>query len=143
MRLTNTNDPHELVVLVSPADDEEGGGRFKFLQCAPTVSHALLVRFKDDEGRDDISVHPKYQRLGWRLLRDLYAEERNPKGYAEFEAWYKANVGKRAPAKFPDDKLPQEVRRRRVRIVETPTPAPAEREGESAGEPAKRGKAGG
>lgn len=112
-RLNNTNDTPEIVVIVSPEDDEEGGGRFKFLQCSSTVTHALLLRYNDDEGGEKIAVNPKFHARGWRLLRDLYAEERNLKGFKEFEDWYRANIGKRKTTEFPPEKLPLEVQYRR------------------------------
>lgn len=122
MSLDTVNDttPARVIPIVMPATgDPRTSGKIKYLQCAPQVTHSLLISYEDEEqGRLEYGVEPKAARKGVSLLRDLFEAEGDHAGWAKLQRCMKT-WGKHGAIPFPDAELPKEVLRRRACAMAT------------------------
>lgn len=103
--------PYVIVSVVTPeTDDPATSGRVVNHHCAPTISHESL----EPAGPGRWTLRAVYRDIGYAMLADLYAQERNADGAA---AWAKyiadGQAGKRVKP-FPRHLLPREVIRRQA-----------------------------
>lgn len=121
---TNVSDPYTYVAVVTPmTGDPATSGKIKVLPCAPQVSHKWVQAYEVGDGKLDYAIAPLYGRRGYVLLSVLFEQEGRTEDFVEWERCRKA--GKR----FPDEKLPAEVLRRRSCGAEPEQPAQAKGNG--------------
>lgn len=115
---TNVSDPYTHVAVVTPMTaDPATSGRIKVLPCAPQVTHKWVQAYEVGNNQLDYAIAPLYAKRGYVLLSSLFEQEGRPEDFAEWERCHKA--GK----KFPEEKLPTEVRRRRACGADPEQPA--------------------
>lgn len=102
--------PYTIVPVVAPLSaDPNTSGKVRNLHCGGGVCHRQLMGTNDG-----YEIHPVWHRKGWRLLRDMYAEEEGDDGpgwrlYQEYIRLWQAEKTRKP---FPFSRLPKAVQER-------------------------------